>query len=173
MEESNRQIFLHGPLGERQLKETLSDLLVGLTISPDQIWLVSPWVTDFDLLDNRSGHWDAIFPAWGLGFVSFSELLVAAMEIGCELNLVTNRDSLNDEFCGKIRSKLGRKDMFKHQLVDRVHTKGLLCSSFFLSGSMNFTYSGANINDERIVLNLDNELIAEARLEFQSQYNPG
>ena len=98
MPELSRQFFLHGPYGDVQLKETLGVLLAGLILSPDELWLVSPWVTDFDLLDNRSGDWDYVQPSWGARFVRFSEMLVAAVESGCTLNLVTNRDELNQTF---------------------------------------------------------------------------
>ena len=171
MDTLSRQIFLHGQFGERQLSETLSDLLVGLIMSPDEIWLVSPWVTDFNLLDNRSGHWDTIQPSWGLRYVTFSELLVAAVESGCQLNFVSNRHELNEQFYMKLTSALGSTELLKRLSVDRVHTKGFLCSSFFLAGSMNFTYSGTHINDERIQLTIDADLIAEAQLEFQSRYD--
>jgi hypothetical protein len=39
-----------------------------------------------------------------------------------------------------------------------------------LSGSMNFTYSGINRNDEHLRLSIDSEDIADARLEFEEQY---
>lgn len=74
-----RQIFLHGPLGRRQFREVLSTMLASLLINPDEIWLVSPWLSDFPLLDNRSGQWDSLEPKWGNRTVSFSELLARAV----------------------------------------------------------------------------------------------
>lgn len=173
MTESNRQIFSFGPYGERQLGETLSDLLIGLTLSPDQIWLVSAWVTDFDLLDNRSGSWDWIEPSWGHRYVTFSELLIAAVESGCELSFVTNSDVLNDKFFNRLKSGITSARSLTRVVDDDdriLHIKGLLCSSFFLAGSMNFTYSGVHRNAERIVLQLEPDKIAEAKLEFHGRY---
>lgn len=170
MKSLDRQIFVHGLYGERQLRETLSDLLVGLVFSPDTVWLVSPWVSDFDLLDNRSGDWTSVNPAWGARFVMFSELLSLGIEAGCELRLVTNNHDGNKRFYERLTKSLSEVGRVRWLVEDQLHTKGLLCSSFLLSGSMNFTYSGLNRNDERLELSIDSEKIAEARLEFERRY---
>lgn len=54
--EEQRQIFLHGPLGQRQLREVLSAQFSGLILYPELIWLISPWMSDFDVIDNRGGN---------------------------------------------------------------------------------------------------------------------
>ena len=53
--EEQRQIFLHGPLGQRHLREILSAQFSGLILYPELIWLISPWMSDFDVIDNRDG----------------------------------------------------------------------------------------------------------------------
>jgi len=170
MKESNRQFFRPGPNGDIQLKETLAALLVGLSISPQPLWLVSPWVSDFDLLDNRNGDWGNVNPSWGNRMVTFSELLVLAVRSGCELNLVTNTDEMNIRFYEKVKNSLGENDSFVWDSFETLHTKGLLSNSFFLSGSMNFTYSGTNRNDEQIQLTDNPDQLLEVRLEFQERY---
>src|SRR5690606_33917369 len=85
MTSHGRQIFVHGVYAERQLRNTLSNLLVGLILNPDVVWLVSPWVSDFDLLDNRTSDWNSVNPAWGARYVQFSELLAAATDTGSRL----------------------------------------------------------------------------------------
>lgn len=171
METHSRQIFIHGPYGMRQLKETLSELLISLIISPDDLWLVSPWVSDFDLLDNRCGDWDTIEPGWGARQVRFSELLISAIEAGCNLKFVTNNHEMNQRFFELVTSGLRPGQSPVRLTKDSLHTKGLLCSRFFLAGSMNFTYSGTHNNDERVQLTLDENAITEAKLEFESQYS--
>jgi len=51
------------------------------------------------------------------------------------------------------------------------HEKGLLCSAFYLEGSMNFTYSGVYRRDEKITAHTPDTIeglrkIAAASLEF-------
>ena len=170
METLGRQMFVHGLYGERQLRETLSDLLIGLVLSPDTIWLVSPWVSDFDLLDNRSGDWNSVHAAWGARYVMFSELLAAALASGCQLKLVTKADEINDRFYERLTRHLDGERAIRRVVDEQLHTKGLLTSSFFLAGSMNFTYSGVHRNDERVRLSIDMEEISEAKLEFENRY---
>ena len=170
MREVSRQIFTHGPYGMRQLRETLSDLLIGLILYPDEIWLVSPWVSDLDLLDNRAGDWDSIEPAWGARQVRFSEMLATAVASGCSLRLVTKSDEMNQKFYDRLVSGLSSSFEVSKLEKDTLHTKGMLCSSFFLSGSMNFTYSGTHRNDERVELTIDANKISEAKIEFEERY---
>ena len=166
----NRVIFINNSLGRRKLKETLGNLLVGLIFSPEDIWLISPWVSDFELLDNRAGDWNAVDSSWGTRQINFSELLICAMNSGCCLHFVTTSDSNNRAFIERLRIAVPDEEIFQHVISEKLHIKGLLTSSFFLAGSMNFTYSGAHINDEQINLSIDPNTISEARIEVEQYY---
>ncbi len=168
---NQRQIFLHGSLGQRQLREVLSAQLVGLMIKPELIWLVSPWVSDFPILDNRSGNWDSVEPSWGDREIGFLELLTSAINGGCPLRLVTKDDGKSISFISQLKNRLLTSADFKNLSTGNVHSKGLLTHSFFLKGSMNYTYSGANLNDEHLMLTTDGTMISEALLEFEERYN--
>lgn len=167
---TSRTIFINNRFGIRQLKETLSNLIISSSIAPSELWLVSPWLSDFDLLDNRSGDWDALNPAWGARRVRFSELLLFAIEAGCNLNLVTNYDRINDSFEERLRQAINEPGSFRIVKSEKLHTKGLLSKDYFLAGSMNFTYSGTHKNEEQVVLNIDKDTILEAKLEFEDLY---
>lgn len=164
-----RKIFTHGSYGVRQLQEALSSLMVGLILSPDSkdIWLVSPYISDFELLDNRSGDWDCINPVWGLRYVTFSELLITAVEVGCKLRFISTKDPKNLPFIRTLESRPN----ITTRLNMNIHTKGLLCSSFFLSGSMNFTYVGTSNQDNLVNLSKDRAEISQARIEFEDRYS--
>lgn len=167
---SSRTIFINNQFGIRQLKETLSNLLIASSISPSEIWLVSPWLSDFELLDNRSGDWDALNPSWGARGVRFSELLIFAIESGCRLNLVTNNDQINKAFEERLNQTVDDNELLRVVKSPKLHTKGLLTQEYFLAGSMNFTYSGTHKNEEQVVLNIDKDTILEAKLEFEDLY---
>lgn len=167
---NSRTIFINNKFGIRQLKETLSNLLIGSSLSPSTFWLVSPWLSDFDLLDNRSGDWDSLNPAWGARTIKFSELLLFLIESGCKLNLVSNEDPINKAFENRLLQAMHDSDDLKIMKSKKLHTKGLLSPSYFLAGSMNFTYSGTHRNEEQVVLNLDKDTILEAKLEFEDLY---
>ena len=167
---TSRTIFINNCFGIRQLKETLSNLIISSSIAPSELWLVSPWLSDFDLLDNRSGDWSALNPGWGARRVRFSELLLFAIEAGCNLNLVTNYDRINDSFEERLRQAINEPGSFRVVKSEKLHTKGFLSNDYFLAGSMNFTYSGTHKNEEQVVLNIDKDTILEAKLEFEDLY---
>lgn len=165
-----RSIFLHGALGRRQFKEVLGSLLTGLIVVPKPLWLVSPWVSDFDLLDNQSGEWDMVQPAWGLKVVTFSQLLIDCVEAGCSLNLVTRDEATNASFLKRLDDALANHSEYRVGLSENLHAKGLLTSDWYLSGSMNFTFSGTNMNDEQLQLTTNTGVISETKLEFEKRY---
>lgn len=165
-----RQIFLHGPLGQRHLKEVLSGQMAGLLIKPEPIWLVSPWVSDFPVLDNRTGDWDALSPSWGNREIGFMELLACAANSGCSLRLITQDDGKSQSFINQLQNRLLSGVDYRYLASNTLHTKGLLTNCFFLKGSMNYTFHGANLNDEVLELTNDGTMISEALLEFEERY---
>lgn len=165
-----RQIFLHGPLGQRHLKEVLSGQMSGLFIRPELIWLVSPWISDFNVLDNRTGDWDFLESSWGNREIGFLEILASAVNKGCPLRLVTQNDGKSLSFINQLQNRLLVEVDYKYLASDTLHTKGLLTKHFFLRGSMNYTYSGAKLNDEVLELTNDGTMISEALLEFENRY---
>lgn len=168
-----RQIFLHGPLGQRHLREVLSGQMAGLFIIPELIWLVSPWISDFPVLDNRTGDWDILDPSWGNREISFMELLASAVNKGCPLRLITQNDGQSLSFISQLQNRLLTSADYKYLASGTLHTKGLLTKHFFLRGSMNYTYRGAKINDEVLELTNDGTMISEALLEFENRYQFG
>jgi phosphatidylserine/phosphatidylglycerophosphate/cardiolipin synthase-like enzyme len=168
---AQRQIFLHGALGQRHLKEVISGMMIGLFIRPERIWLVSPWLSDFQVLDNRAGSWDVLNPTWGNREISFLELLSDAVNNDCPLRLVTQNDGKSKSFIKQLENRLISDVDYKNCHSEKLHTKGLLTNHFFLKGSMNYTYRGANLNDEVLELTDDGTIISEALLEFEGRYN--
>jgi hypothetical protein len=168
---TQRQIFLHGPLGQRHLKEVLSGQMAGLFIKPELIWLVSPWVSDFPVLDNRTGDWDALNPSWGNREIGFMELLASAVNSGCALRLVTQNDGMSQGFISQLQNRLLDGVDYRYIASEALHTKGLLTNHFFLKGSMNYTFHGTNLNDEVLELTNDGTMISEALLEFEERYH--
>ena len=53
---NKRLFFLTDEFSRNEFKELLSSLLMALTFKPQNVWIVSPWLTDFDLLDKSLGN---------------------------------------------------------------------------------------------------------------------
>ena len=165
-----RQIFLQGPLGQRQFREVLGGLFAGFILAPENFWLVSAWITDFPVLDNGSGTWSVLEPAWGNRTIWFGEILAKAIDEGCDVGLVTRDDERCHRFTQALKARLLRPEGLQVVIHPDIHIKGLLTKRFFLEGSMNFTFSGSNNNDEYVVLNQDEDMIRQAFFQFRDRY---
>lgn len=167
----SRQIFLHGSFGQRHLKEILSAQLLGLILKPELVWIVSPWITNFILLDNCFGEWDVVDSSWSNREVSFVDFLVKISDVGCKINVVTRDDLINNAFINQVLNRVKSDENIKFIMKDLLHTKGIVTSTFFLKGSMNLTFSGVNRNDETLMITNDPVMISEAIVEFSNAYN--
>jgi len=145
--------------------------MIGLLIRPEIIWLVSPWVSDFPVMDNRTGDWDALEPTWGKREISFIELLASAVNNGCSLRLVTLNDGQSRGFVSQLQNRFLTGADYKYLASKTLHSKGLLTNHFFLKGSMNYTFRGANVNDEILELTNDGTMISETLLEFEERHH--
>jgi len=167
----SRVIYLTNQLGRRQLRETLGSLLLSNYYQQDEIWLVSAWITDFDLIDNRSGNWSIVNPEWGNRVIRFSEVIRDLSKTGTRVKIVTKDDPHNSAFLKRL--EITNKPLVNDLAFVKsevIHLKGLLTSHYFIMGSMNFTYSGTNKNDEQVTLTNNPDILAETRLEYEERY---
>ena len=72
----------------------------------------------------------------------------------------------------ELRAKLADPNQVVVAEREELHTKGLLGDDYFLAGSMNFTRSGVEVWDERVVLHTDRVQVFQAMLEMHGHY-PG
>lgn len=169
----HRRIFKSQLTGSATIQELLQTMFVGEMLRVDSvIWVVSPWISNVVLIDNRSGNFDSLNPEWGRREIRLADVLVALMVRGAPVNVVTRDEDSNQSFLRRL-SDLVRSYAVEEQarmtIRDQLHTKGILLSRSLLLGSMNFTYNALTINDEWIEFSLDPEDLARAKLEF-SEY---
>jgi len=165
-----RRIFKTQATGVVTIQELLQSMFVAeMLISKGELWIVSPWISNVVLIDNRSGNFDALNPEWGRREVRLVDVLVALMTRGTTVCIVTRNDETNRPFINKmdeVAEQLGLEDQLSMTLREKLHTKGVLLSNSLLMGSMNLTYNGMEINDEWIEFSLDTEDLARTKLEF-------
>lgn len=132
------------------------------------LWLVSPWVSNVELIDNTAGTFSAL-NRFGKRQVRLAEILVALATADCHVVVGTTADPHNRRFLEQLR--LLASDL---RVVNRVttsidasnllHSKALTGDDFALDGSMNITYNGIGLREETVSLHVDKEHIAEARM---------
>lgn len=173
---TSRQIFKGRGKAEREAERLLQTVLLAELVSPSEVvWLISPWVTDVAILDNRTGAYAGVEPTWGRRGISLVEVLAALLRRGAGVVVATRPDTHNLRFAQRIEAAaraVGRTDRLIVHRDDResLHEKGLLGDDYYVSGSMNVTESGIRLHDEAIKLDLDPEAVAQARLHFRQNY---
>jgi hypothetical protein len=64
----------------------------------EEIWLVSPWISNVVLIDNRAGSFDALNPEWGRREIRLADVLVTLMNQGAQVHIVTRGEASNNAF---------------------------------------------------------------------------
>ena len=71
-----RRIFRSSSTSNAEIRELLESLFAAELLAPSRcLWLVSPWLSDLHLLDNRAGAFSALDPQWGSRQLRLADLL--------------------------------------------------------------------------------------------------
>lgn len=168
-----RRIFKSAVTSQNLIRELLQLMLLGELLAPggERAWLVSPWISNILLFDNRAGGFGSVNPEWGNREVRLVEVAVNLIARGTPLGIATSFDDHNDAFIATVSEAAEEAGLSDQLLVvkrQRLHTKGVLLKRGLLTGSMNLTYSGLELNDEMVVYDTNTKTLAEARLNFES-----
>jgi len=149
-----------------QLTDCLSSLLALELLSPSRIiYLFSPWISDVLLLSNRFGQFRPLVPELAENDVRLAPLLNILVERGSQIRLLCRPDQpYTEDFLRKLSADIEVKR------VETLHEKGLMSEHFYLRGSMNFTFSGINLNDEHVELTTETHEVALALAEAQQRW---
>lgn len=168
-----RRIFKSAITSQNLIRELLQQMLLSEMLSPggERAWLVSPWISNVVLLDNRAAGFSALNSDWGEREIRLVEILIYLMSRGTQLGIATSFDGHNDALLATLE-----RDAIEAGVADRLvivrrqmlHTKGLMFSRGLLTGSMNLTYNGLELNDEHVIYDTTRQTIAQARIAFES-----
>lgn len=155
----------------------VQSLLLGELLRPSVcMWIVSPWISDIPILDNSTLNYSDLSEDWGPRQVRLSEVLVQRARSGAQLVIATRLDDdRNKAFVSSVRSgfyDIGADDPARLLLVqdDLLHEKGLAGDDYYLSGSMNLTWTGVHISSEMLRLSLALDEVQAARRSFSERY---
>lgn len=158
--------------GGRQIADLLTVLFAAELLAPSRrMWLVSPWISNLVVLDNRADQFVSLQPAWSRTNVSLATILAQLASAGTHIRVVTRSDPHNRAFrveLGRLTSSSGASVPVR--LQDTLHAKGLVTDRFALWGSMNFTNNGIDVNDEFIQFTTDKAKMAQFATELAAAY---
>jgi hypothetical protein len=147
---TSRDIWSYG--GGRQLPGFLASALSTLILlgpGARPAYFSSPWMSNFDLFDNRFGAFASLFPDLAdKPFIKFSDYLVRLAR-RCEVRIITTQTETSIAFVEILRQE-NSNGLFWRFADDEYHEKGILGPQFYIDGSMNITYSGVFIRGEKL-----------------------
>lgn len=138
------------------------------------LWLVSPWVSDVEVLDNSVGTYGSLV-RFGRRPIRLAEVLVVLATSGTQVVVATTPDRHNDTFVRRL-SQLGtdlRVTDRVRVLVDstgKLHTKAMTGDDYALAGSMNITHNGIHLREEQVELHTEPSYVAQARMDAYDRF---
>ncbi|WP_406172143.1 phospholipase D-like domain-containing protein DpdK [Streptomyces sp. NBC_00996] len=148
----------------------LTSALIAEFIAPsDHLWLVSPWITDVQVLDNSHGSYDALFGDVPPQSCRLSDAIARIAHGGAKIHVVTRPDAHNDDFLRRL-TKAAAPERVHLAQDPNIHEKTLCGNDWMLSGSMNFTVRGMAKNDERVTYTAGSDAAAQARLDLAERW---
>jgi len=163
---------LFGPGQSQAIRELLQGLFAAELVSPSrELWLLFGWISDVEILDNRSRQFSSLRADWPAAPIRLSSVLEALIEKGTRLRVVLRDVPHNQPFVEKLRQLSAEfPDRVHWTLGVEVHEKGLLGDDYLVSGSMNLTYNGLWINDEHVSLRTDPASVEEWRVVIRQKW---
>ncbi len=168
-----RDIFKNATLSQSAVREVLAFVFAQELLAPStHVFIVTPWISNVVILDNRLGQFDSINPEWGKRDVRLVEIIVAMASAGAKIHVHTRPDAHNKHFRRRIDEAMSDAGVSERLLWrdddPYLHTKGLLTERVAIRGSMNLTENGVALLDETITVSYDPADIAETRVHFDS-----
>ncbi|WP_052372178.1 phospholipase D-like domain-containing protein DpdK [Amycolatopsis taiwanensis] len=144
-------------------------LLSELLVPSPLIWLVSPWITDVDVIDNSGGEFDAVFGDDPVTVCRLSDALTRINAAGARIHVVTRPDAHNEPFVHRLKAAApdGRLKVIQ---APEVHEKTMCGQEWMLTGSMNFTIRGMTVNDEVVTYSLGGREPGQARIDLERRW---
>lgn len=163
---TSRMIRSHG--GAQVLKDCLISLFAIELLKPSkEIYLISPWVSNSPLLDNRHGAFDCLFPQISSSVIRLADVLETMADQGSRVRLICD---LQDENTRRFRDQLGSRTRINFRQLYNNHEKGLFTDHLYLHGSMNFTFRGIHINGECIRITTSPSYVKQAMLSARARW---
>ncbi|GHF57342.1 phospholipase D-like domain-containing protein DpdK [Streptomyces albidoflavus] len=145
-------------------------LLAQLSSPGGEVWLVSAWVSDVDLVDNADGSFDYLLGDNPPLQCRLSDLLLMLAQSGTAVRVVTQDAPANAMFLERLALGRGPGTDLEVFLDQDIHEKSLIGPGWMFDGSMNFTRNGLARNKEQISYTLDESAAAQAVVDYQHEW---
>lgn len=159
------------PWQSRAIQDVLQTLLLAEILCPSsEIWLLSAWITDVEVIDNSSRAFSGVRPDWPADRIRLSSVIEAIVRRGGRIAVVLRDVEHNSPFLRRLREIQRQGGRLGLALSPVAHEKALIGDDYVLGGSMNFTMTGMNSSDEHVLLRVDREAAAQRRLALSARW---
>jgi hypothetical protein len=170
-----RQLRTTAIARREELADVLQTLFVVELLDPsDPLWIVSPWVSDVEVLDNRVDQLRGLVPDLPPRWIRLGEILHRVLLVGGSVVIATRGDAHNRLFTDQVQSRAaaaGQAERVVIHLAPELHEKGILTKRIHLSGSMNLTFNGLRRLEESIQVSADRESLARVRHNYEDRWS--
>jgi hypothetical protein len=158
-----------------ELTDALQALFVAELLKPSApMWIVTPWISDVVVIDNRSGLFTGLLPDLPQRPIRLAEVLVNLLQRSGAVVIACRPDDHNRLFVEQLQGRVAAEGGFNGRLTCRyaneLHEKGILSGKVLLSGSMNLTYNGIRRLEESILITNDTDAVARARHAYEDRW---
>ncbi|GAB3316316.1 hypothetical protein GCM10027451_32960 [Geodermatophilus aquaeductus] len=166
-----RRMIRSNPRAGVRINDVLSAALVSELLDPSpHLWLVSPWVSDIVVLDNRDERLLGVLDETHARETRLSEVLARLVTAGSALHVAVRPDEHNHQFVNGLHRLVGGGSFDLYEGPD-LHEKTLCGHDWLITGSMNFTWRGLEMNDEAVTYAVDPAAAAQARLDLEHRWS--
>jgi hypothetical protein len=166
--------------GSIRAKSDVSHALESLFVAESlfgspEIWIVSPWISDVPIIDNRGGRY-AHLTTLGNKRILLSEILVfLSSKFGTRVTVVISDSNSSIEFRTNIPRAFAeqKKSKLLNLVIEsqyELHEKSITTKDWQVGGSMNFTKQGIEVRDEVVTIDSTSESVAEAIIDLRNRF---
>jgi hypothetical protein len=159
--------------GPGPVRDVMHTVFVSELLRPSSpLWIVSAWLSDVVVVDNRGGELLSLAPALPIRELRLVEVLTEIVSRGGEVEVVVREAPHNRSVVGRLREIAARSHTGSLRIQERpaLHDKMLATANLLVEGSMNFTHRGAEVNEEGVRISANPSDVAEQRMELRSRF---
>lgn len=164
----------------RLIAEALQCLVLGEILDPGgRLVIVTPWISDVPILDNRNGRFSALEPTWPASRVRLSAIIRLLLHKQTKVHLACGPGPREEDFCARLRQAAQLEGTERHLTVRRSlldpakvmdHQKAIAGDQWIIHGSMNLTYRGVELNGELVTVSTDRPYVATVTTELMGLF---
>lgn len=126
-------------------------------------------MTDIPVVDNATRQFDAVIGAEPSSQMTLSEVLGLLTRRGTQLHVALRDEDHNRPFVDRLQ-RVSVPDALHIYSGADLHEKMMVGWSWVLKGSMNFTWSGVQRNEESLEFEVSQTEAARQRLELRTRW---